>query len=125
MRFRQPQPERNTGPHLTIPVKTRSPLEAMQLLKQGNPVDVMGGYFEQEGYVGDDFFMLDKIAKLHKLAELRQLEAAAKADIKEASDVINSHNQKVQDEIRKQKNSQVTQGQQAQSTSQQPVGPVS
>jgi len=100
MRFRQPQPEINRGPRLTIPVKTRTPLEAFQLLKQGNPVDVMGGYFQSEGYLGDDFFMLDKTAKLHKLAELRELEAACKADILAANAAISNHNQTINESIK-------------------------
>jgi len=100
-RFRSARPEINNGPHLTIPVKTRTPLEAFELLKQGNPVDVMGGYYQEEGYAGDDFFMLDKTAKLHKLAEFRQLEEQCKADILAANAVISNHNQSIKDEQRK------------------------
>lgn len=123
-KFREARPERNNGPHLTIPVKTRSPIEAFELLRQGNAVDVMGGYFEEQGYIGDDFFMLDKTAKLHKLAELREIERQAGEDILQANRDIITHNQKVQDEIRKQKSAAAS-GQQTQPAGQQSAGPVS
>lgn len=67
--------EFNGKPSLTIPVKTRTPLEAFQMLRQGHPIDTMAGYYDKEGLIEDDFWMMDKTAKLHKLAELRKIGA--------------------------------------------------
>jgi len=73
-------PEKNNGQKLTIPVKTRSPLEAFKMLRAGQPVDQLGNYYHDQGLVGKDFFLLDKVEKLHKIAELKEREADLKAD---------------------------------------------
>lgn len=74
--------ESNGQPKLTIPVKTRSPLEAFQMLRAGQAIDVIGQAYHDQGYVGKDFFMMDKLEKLHKVAELRE-------EIRQSKDGIN------------------------------------
>lgn len=64
-------PEKNGKPSITMNVRTRTPLEAHQMLIQGQPVDVMGAYYQDQGNLQPDFWMQDKTAKLHMLAELR------------------------------------------------------
>lgn len=81
-------PEKNTGKSLTIPVKTRTPLEAFQMLRAGQPVDQIGQIYHDGGRLEKDFFMLDKVEKLHRLAELR-----------EDSDYYQSQLQKMEQEI--------------------------
>lgn len=66
--------EKNKNPSLTINVKTRSPIEAFKMLRQGHPVDQMIGYYDVQGFPMDDVWMLDTTAKLHKLAEFRAME---------------------------------------------------
>lgn len=74
-------PERNTLPSLTIPVRTRSPIEAFKMLRQGQPIDQAVGYYEDHGIeVEKDFFLMDKVEKLHKLAEYRDRMARHKSD---------------------------------------------
>jgi len=69
--------QKNSGLKITIPVKTRTPLEAFQMLRQGSPIDQAAAYYDDRDELPSNFFMLDKTAKLHKLAELRQMEANA------------------------------------------------
>lgn len=66
------KPQPNNGVRLTIPVKTRSPLEAFVMLKVGQPIDQAIGYYGVEDLVEKDFFFMDQVEKLHKLAEYRQ-----------------------------------------------------
>jgi len=73
--------EKNSGIKLTIPCRTRTPLEAFQMLRQGQPIDIMAGYYEREGMIEKDFYMMDKLEKFHKIAELKQREAVAKQEI--------------------------------------------
>jgi len=97
-------PERNSGNKLTIPVKTRSPLEAFQMLRQGQTIDRIAGYYEKEGMITKDFHFMDRIEKLHMLADCRALMDRSKTEIEEAySDYVNNQN-KLKDE----QNNQVT-----------------
>jgi len=73
--------EVNRQPKLTIPVKTRTPLEAFQMLRAGQPLDQIGQVYHDRGEVGKDFFMMDKLEKLHKVAELRAQSAQYKDSI--------------------------------------------
>lgn len=81
MKYGTATPEKNKGPKLTIPVKTRTPLEAYKMLLAGQPIDQIGQMYHIDGKVDKDFFMMDKTEKLRKLAELRQERDAAKGDI--------------------------------------------
>lgn len=91
-------PERNTGNKLTIPVKTRSPIEAFKLLRQGQPIDRIAGYYEKEGLITKDFHFMDHIEKLHMLAEVRSLMDRSKTEIEAVTaDYINNQN-KLKDE---------------------------
>lgn len=74
-------PEYNSGKKLTIPVKTRTPLEALKMLRAGQPVDVAAGYFDKKGELTPDFYMMDKVDKLHHLAYLRQTESELKNNL--------------------------------------------
>jgi len=73
-------PEKNSGLKLTIPCRTRTPLEAFQMLRQGQPIDIMAGYYEREGMIEKDFYMMDKLEKFHKIAELKLREKVAKEE---------------------------------------------
>lgn len=88
MKFGTVTPERSRKPSLTINVRTRSPIEAFQMLRQGHPIDTMAAYYDEKGLVDQDFWMLDKTAKLHKLAELRTLEATLQSSITEQEEQI-------------------------------------
>jgi len=86
-------PERNSGRKLTIPVKTRSPLEAFTMLRQGQQIDRIAGYYEKEGLIKKDFHFMDRIEKLHMLAECRALMDRSKTEIEAAySDYVNNQN---------------------------------
>jgi len=72
--------DRNNGLKLVIPVKTRTPLEALQMLRAGQPIDVAAGYYADSGILEKDFYMMDNIDKLHALAGYRERMATAKTD---------------------------------------------
>lgn len=72
-------PQENNGLKLTIPVKTRTPLEAFTMLRQGQPIDTMAAYYSED--IKDDFWMMDKTAKLHKLAHLKADNTQREKDI--------------------------------------------
>lgn len=74
-------PEKNSGKKLTIPVKTRSPIEAFQMLRQGNPIDRIAGYYEKEGMLSKDFHFMDKIEKLHMLSDVKAMRDRTKDEI--------------------------------------------
>jgi len=74
-------PDRNSGLKLVIPVKTRTPLEALQMLRAGQPIDVAAGYYSESGILEKDFYMMDNIDKLHALAAYREQMAISKTDI--------------------------------------------
>lgn len=101
--------EKNTGRKLTIPVKTRSPIEAFQMLRQGQPIDTMAAYYDDQ--VGDDFWMMDKTAKLHKLAELKEREGYFRQSIIDQQAAIEKINQiAIQNAKESQQNNQTTEG---------------
>lgn len=66
------KPEKNKGEKLVLPVRTMNVLEAHQALSMGHQVDVMAGYYEKEGVLQPDFYMMDRIGKLHALAGYRE-----------------------------------------------------
>jgi len=92
MKFGKVSPEKNSHPSMTINVRTRTPLEAHQMLVQGHPIDVMAGYYNDKGALTDDFWMLDKTAKLHRLVELRALEKGLRESIAAQAARINQIN---------------------------------
>jgi len=95
-------PEKNSGIKLALPVRTRTPLEAFQMLRQGQPIDIMAGYYEKEGMIEKDFYMMDKIEKLHKIAELKQRELVAKQDALAIQQEFNVQQQQlIDDEAKK------------------------
>jgi len=79
-------PEKNSGLKLTRYVKTRTPLEAYTMLKMGQPLDVIGKQYMDQGELGADFFMMDKTQKLHKIAELNEQLKQKEKDIKVLED---------------------------------------
>jgi len=78
------KPEPNNGKKMTMVVKTRSPIEAFQMLRQGMPIDQAIGYYVKEGYLEKDVFLMDNPEKLRTLALMRELKANAKSDIDQA-----------------------------------------
>jgi len=72
-------PERNLGRSLTIPVKTRTPIEAFRMLQAGQPVDQALAYYVDQNGEEKDLFMMDRIEKLHAIAKFKAQAAAAKA----------------------------------------------
>jgi len=83
MRKGTAKPEKNNGQKLTIPSRTRSPLEAFQMLEVGQNVDLVAGYYEKEGYLDPDFYMMDKIGKLKELNRYRELKAEHEKELKQ------------------------------------------
>jgi len=67
--------ERNTKPSITMVIKTRTPLEAFQMLRMGQPIDTMAAYYDDKELLDKDFWMMDKTEKLHHLADLKKLES--------------------------------------------------
>lgn len=63
--------EVNNKGSLTIPVRTRTPLEAFQMLRAGQPVDQALAYYIDQNEADKDLFMMDKVEKLHAIAEYR------------------------------------------------------
>jgi len=103
-------PEKNSGLKVTIPVRTRTPIEAFQMLRQGQPIDIMAGYYEREGMIEKDFYMMDKLEKFHKIAELKQREALAKQEIHAIQREYNEQQNNQKNEAAKaQANGQTTQ----------------
>lgn len=76
-------PETRSNPKLTTWVKTRTPLEAFQMLRMGHPVDQQLGFYIDESYVGKDLHLMDNIEKLHLLARMRELKAHHQSDYDE------------------------------------------
>lgn len=81
MKSKTGKPDFNRGKKLVIPAKTRSPLEAVKMLRAGQPIDQMAGYYAGSGILEKDFYMMDDIDKLHALAGYRELMAIHKKDI--------------------------------------------
>lgn len=98
-------PETRSNPKLAIVVKTRSPLEAYQLLRMGHPVDQALGYY-QEMYQGKDLHLMDTIEKLQLLAEFRELKAHHQTDYENQLTQLNN----LQNEQNSQSQGQATGG---------------
>lgn len=73
MRSNQANPERNSGQRLTINARVINTKEAYALYHQGHVVDRMAGYYEQQGYLEPDFYMMDKVSRLQALNRYRQM----------------------------------------------------
>lgn len=89
------KPEKNNGEKLTIPARTRSPLEAFKMFEAGQNIDLVAGYYEQEGYLEPDFYMMDKIGKLKELNKYREMRKEKEGIIQKA---VEEHNGKIQEE---------------------------
>lgn len=77
------KPEYNSGVKITIPVRTRTPLEAFKMLEAGQPVDVMAGYYDKMGILEQDFQLMDHIDKLKALNRYKDLAEKHKTDYEE------------------------------------------
>jgi len=88
--FPQAKPEPNNGKKITQLVQTRSPIDALKMLRAGQPIDIMLGYYVERGEADEDVFKMDRLEKLHKLEELK-----SRKDIfeKEIADKINIQSQ--------------------------------
>lgn len=76
-------PEKNNGKRLTIPARTRSPLDAFKMFEAGQNIDLVAGYWEQEGYVEPDFYMMDHIGKLQALNRYRTMKIEKEKEMKQ------------------------------------------
>jgi len=94
----QPKPEANNKPSITLPSRTRTPIEAFQMLRLGHPVDVMAGYYDDQDLLDKDFWMMDKVAKLHHIADLRKLEGDLKRNEQMLHQEIKDHQTQLQNE---------------------------
>jgi len=78
------KPERRTGKSLTLPYRTNSVLDAIRAQAVGKPIDVMSGYYGEQGMdISGEFFMLDKLEKHHKIAEFKANKALLEAQVAE------------------------------------------
>jgi len=91
--FPPAKPEPNNGKKLTRLVQTRSPIDALKMLRAGQPIDLMLGWYVERGEADDDVFKMDRLDKLHKLEELKSRSQALKQEI---TDSIQLHNLKQQ-----------------------------
>jgi len=82
-KFPQAKPDKNNGVKLTMVVKTRSPIEAYHMLRQGQPIDQAIGYYVENGVLDKDIFLMDNVEKLHTLAKFRELKEQHKSDIEQ------------------------------------------
>lgn len=73
--------EKNTSLSMTQPSRVIDVREAYAALRMGHPIDIAVGYYEKEGYVTPDFYMMDRIGQLKELAKYRQLASEHKAEI--------------------------------------------
>jgi len=103
-------PERNNKPSLTIPCRTRSPIEAFQMLRQGQPIDIMAGYYDDKDILDKDFWMMDKVAKLHHLAELKKLESDLERSAIWQQDEIRKQQQLIYEQQQQAKDGQTAKG---------------
>jgi len=71
MRSKQATPEVNLHKSLTIPVRTRTPLEAFKLLRAGQPVDQALAYYTDQNGADKDLFLMDKVEKLHAIRKFK------------------------------------------------------
>jgi len=73
------------------------------MLRQGHPIDVTAGYFDEKGQISDDFWMLDKTSKLYRLAELREDEKHLQAEIKNKyKEYVEATQNRIQEEVHSQ-----------------------
>lgn len=87
-------PETNLKKSLTIPVKTRSPLEAFQMLRAGQPVDQALAYYVDQNGEDKDLFLMDKVEKLHAISRFKTM--AENAKMVYQSDLAEYNNQQAE-----------------------------
>jgi len=83
------RPEINNGKKLVAFVRTRSPLEAYQLLRAGQPIDQTIGWYQQQTNEVQDVSMMDTLAKLHYLSDLRDRVAIQRSDVEQMTQEVN------------------------------------
>ena len=91
--FPTARPEPNNGKKLAQLVATRSPIDALKMLRAGQPIDVMLGWYVETGQAEADVFQMDRLDKLHKLEELKSRSEALKREITDAIQLHNLNNQ--------------------------------
>jgi len=82
-KFPTAKPEFNSGKKLTQVIKTREPLEALQMLRAGQPIDIMLGYYVERGEASKDVYMMDRLEKLHMLEELKENQRQIEEEFKD------------------------------------------
>lgn len=105
--------EVNMHKSLTIPVRTRSPLEAFQMLRAGQPVDQALAYYVDQNGEEKDLFLMDKVEKLHAIAEFKSRADYAKkvfeSDLEEYNRQDMLQKQKAEAEAQKQRDEIINQ----------------
>lgn len=76
-------PEKNSGQRITLNARVIDSKEAFQLYHQGHIIDRMAGFYDQEGYLEPDFYMMDKVARLQALNRYKDMRDEAKEKEKE------------------------------------------
>lgn len=104
-KFPEATPEQNNGIKLTQIVQTRSPLDALKMLRAGQPIDIMLGYYVDSGEATKDVYMMDKLEKLHLLEELKQNKKAIQEDVKQK---LREHNESLKQQNNDKKESATT-----------------
>jgi len=85
------KPERNNGQKLTLPYRTQNVKDAMLAYKAGKDINIMAGYFEEEGMDIGDFYMLDQLEKQYKIAEFRSNLALLKEEQQQLTNQLKQH----------------------------------
>lgn len=96
--FPQAKPEPNNGKKITQLVQTRSPIEALKMLRAGQPIDIMLGWYVDRGEADADVFKMDRLEKLHKLEELKSRRIQLEKEITEQINIQSQFKQQQQNE---------------------------
>jgi len=108
MRRKQATPEVNLHKSLTIPVRTRTPIEAFKMLRAGQPVDQALAYYTDQNGADKDLFLMDKVEKLHAIrkykAEAEYAKKQYQSDYAEYQSAQAANKAKADAEAEKQRN---------------------
>jgi len=84
--------EPRKGHSLTLPYNIPSIKDVYRAYHAGKPIDVMAGFYGQEGMdINPEFFMLDNLDKQHKIAEFKANMALLKEEEAELRNQLNQH----------------------------------
>jgi len=83
---------------ITQIIQTRTPMEAWKMLRAGQPIDQMLGYYVDRGEAEKDVYMMDKLDKLHLLTELKERSKMLKDEIQTKVSDHNANLKQIEDE---------------------------